>query len=208
MRKQYNIVTIQKYLAGKLSPEESYRLERDALQDPMLQDAIDGFEHSKSLSSSKVNILQQRLNTRIAKQQEKRNLFYYGSQRLAIASIAGVLFILACILFWMINFPIIKTDTTSSIKEITLNFQSKISSFTKSGNISPAIGWENYNHYLNINYAGQPIKKEIILSFNVVHYRPVAIKVLHGKEEETMELVRLVKDGPDWKGSQGVVVFK
>lgn len=208
MSKPYNIITIQQYLAGELSAEESYQLERDALQDPMLQDAIDGFEHSKSFSYSAVNTLQQRLNARVAKQQEKRNHFYFGRQRLAIASIAGVLFILTCVLFWMINFPLKKTDTASTVKELSVNLQFNISSSATSGNISPAIGWADYNHYLSINYTGSAIKEDIMLSFRVVNDRPTAIKVLSGQEKEAEKFVRLIENGPDWKGSEGIVVFK
>lgn len=42
--KQFGFEEIQRYLSGAMSPVERHELERAALQDPFLSDAIDGFE--------------------------------------------------------------------------------------------------------------------------------------------------------------------
>lgn len=206
MSKHYDVLTIQQYLAGELSPEKSYQLERDALQDPMLQDAIDGFEHSKGISHPALSILQQRLETRVAQQQEKRDHFYFGRQRLAVASIAGVLFILACTLFWMINYPL-KKGIPASSKEVSINTLSSIKATLQSGNLAPVIGWKDYNHYLTINNASTSTQEEVSVSFQVVNGRPTSI-VANTNDPMANELVKLIQEGPDWKGSEGVVIFK
>lgn len=98
----YTLLRIQQYLNGQLSPGEMYQLEREALDDPFLQDAIDGFRQTAHVDEHQLSLLQQRLETRIAAQQEDKVAFYFGWQRLSVAATAGLLFILACILLWMI----------------------------------------------------------------------------------------------------------
>lgn len=209
MSKHCDIITIEQYLAGKLNARDMYRLERDALKDPMLQDAIDGFEISNTIPHKQVSLLQQRLHTRIAQQHETRNHFYFGRQRLAIASIGGVLFIVACILFWMINFPLKKTNQQSSANEVSVNLQPTISTTIKNGDLAPEIGWEDYNHYLRINSQGNISGERIEVSFKVLNHRPSSIKIISSKNEKvSQEVLRLIQHGPTWKGTSGVLVIQ
>jgi hypothetical protein len=209
MSKYYDIITIEQYLAGKLNAKDMYRLERDALTDPMLQDAIDGFEASNTIPHQKISLLQQRLHTRIAQQNEKRNHFYFGRQRLAIASIAGVLFIVVCILFWMINFPLKKATQQSATSEVSISLQPVVSTTLKSGNLEPEIGWEDYNHYLRINNQGNISSERIEVSFNVINHRPSSIKIISSENEKaSQEVLRLIESGPKWKGASGVLVIE
>src|SRR5690554_6386286 len=103
MSKYYDINSKQQYLIGNLRKKEMHQLELDALTDPLLQDAMDDFESSK-IDKNELSILQHRLQKRIAQPHVEWNYFYYGRQRLAIASSAGLLFIVVCIPFCMINF--------------------------------------------------------------------------------------------------------
>lgn len=209
MSRYYDIITIEQYLAGKLNAKDMYRLERDALTDPMLQDAIDGFETSNTIPHQKISLLQQRLHTRIAQQSEKRNHFYFGRQRLAIASIAGVLFIVVCILFWMINFPVKKVGQQSATSEVSVNLQPIVSTTLKSGNLEPEIGWEDYNHYLRINNQGNIRGERIEVSFSVINHRPSSIKIISSENEKaSQEVLRLIESGPNWKGASGVLVIE
>src|SRR5690606_18078491 len=103
MSKNYDILYIQQYLEGKLSPQDMHQLESDALEDAMLHDAIEGFRLSKSINHRQLSLLQQRLETRIEAQQVEKNTFFFTGQRLAIASVAGMLLIVFSVLFWMRN---------------------------------------------------------------------------------------------------------
>ena len=209
MNKHYDIITIEQYLAGKLSAKDMYRLERDALADPMLQDAIDGFEASNTIPHQNISILQQRLHTRIAQQHEERNHFYFGRQRLAIASIAGVLFIVVCILFWMINFPEKKASEQSTVSEVSVSLQPTISTTLKSGNLEPEIGWEDYNHYLRINNQGNISDERIEVSFSIINHRPTSIKIISSENEKASEeALRLIENGPKWKGTSGILIIQ
>jgi hypothetical protein len=208
MSKHYDIITIEQYLSGKLPAVEMHRLERDALKDPMLQDAIDGFEASNAIPHKELSLLQQRLYTRIAEQSEKRNHFYFGFQRLAIASIGGVLFIVACILFWMINFPS-KQENPSSSNEVSVTLQPIVSTTIKSGNLEPEISWADYNHYLRINHLEGTSGDRIEVYFSVVNNRPSAIEIISSNNEKaSQEIIRLIQNGPKWKGTSGILVVE
>lgn len=209
MSKHYDIFTIQQYLAGDLNREEMHQLEYDALQDPMLQDAINGFETSKSIDYKTLSLLQQRIQKRITQQHSERNHFYFGRQRLAIASVAGVLFILACLLFWMTNFPSKKSNPQAS-QEVNINLQGQVSVSLQDGDIEPEIGWTDYNHYLKINNQQSTIGERMEVSFEVLNQRPVAIKVTtsSANESSAQEIIKLIEDGPKWKGTKGGVVIQ
>ncbi len=92
---------LQRYLEGSLDPAQMHRLEREALDDPFLADALDGYGHTQKPIGHQLSILQRQLEERIAVSQDTKNKFNFSSQRLSIAACAGLLFITAGILFWM-----------------------------------------------------------------------------------------------------------
>jgi hypothetical protein len=209
MGNYYDINSIQQYLAGNLSKKEMHQIELDALKDPMLQDAIDGFESSKTINIHELSILQQRLQKRITQQHEERNHFYFGRQRLAIASIAGLLFIVAGILFWMINFPIKKSNQEPVLKEVSVHLQPEVETAVLSGNLEPTIGWKDYQHYLQINNQEHLAGEQVELAFDIINNRATSIKVISSSSEKaTIETIRLIKDGPQWNGTSGVLIVK
>ncbi|WP_205510758.1 energy transducer TonB [Longitalea arenae] len=68
---QYTAADIQRYVQGKLSAREMHAMERAALDDPFLADAIEGMQeafatHSESLVTGQLQQLQQQLQTRTA----------------------------------------------------------------------------------------------------------------------------------------------
>ncbi|MBC7914179.1 MAG: hypothetical protein H7Y07_08650 [Pyrinomonadaceae bacterium] len=94
-------ITIQQYLAGKLDEKAMHELERQALDDPFLAEALEGFGQREFSSEKQLSLLQTQLQARIAQQVENKNLFYFSWQRLSIAAAAGLLFVTASILFWI-----------------------------------------------------------------------------------------------------------
>ncbi len=92
--------TIQQYLEGKLDPERMHQLEKQALDDPFLWEALEGFS-SASDPGRDLSILQRQLHERIVHLQENKKVFDLTWQRLSVAAAAAVLFITAGILFWM-----------------------------------------------------------------------------------------------------------
>lgn len=71
----YDAATIEKYLSGKLSPAEMHALEKAALDDPFLADAIEGMTQglqSRSSLSTDVNELRERLKQRIGDRRSRK----------------------------------------------------------------------------------------------------------------------------------------
>lgn len=91
---------IRAYLEGKLDHEEMHRLEKQALTDPFLWEALEGYTHTSN-PGTELSILQRQLHERIVHLQENKKVFDFTWQRLSVAASASVLFITAGILFWM-----------------------------------------------------------------------------------------------------------
>ncbi len=91
---------IRAYLEGKLDHEEMHRLEKQALTDPFLWEALEGYTHTSN-PGTELSILQRQLHERIVHLQENKMVFDFTWQRLSVAASASVLFITAGILFWM-----------------------------------------------------------------------------------------------------------
>ncbi len=71
MKKEQNIkkitaTDIEKYLKGQMSPKDRNVLERTALDDPFLAEAIEGFSHASTKIFGDLSELQQRLQHRVA----------------------------------------------------------------------------------------------------------------------------------------------
>ncbi len=93
-------LTIQQYLEGKLDLKKMHQLEKQALDDPFLWEALEGYAYTSDPGAN-LSILQRQLHERIVHLQENKKVFDLSWQRLSIAAAAAVLFISAGILFWM-----------------------------------------------------------------------------------------------------------
>lgn len=93
-------ILIKAYLEGKLDHDRMYRLEKQALDDPFLWEAMEGYAQNPN-SGTGLSILQRQLHERIVHLQENKKVFDFTWQRLSVAASASVLFITAGILFWM-----------------------------------------------------------------------------------------------------------
>ena len=93
-------MTIQQYLDGSLDKKLMHELEKKALEDPFLADALEGYALNPAADHG-LSILQRQLHERIMHQQENKKVFDLSWQRLSIAAAAAVMFITAGVLFWM-----------------------------------------------------------------------------------------------------------
>lgn len=62
----YTAADIEKYHKGQLSPEEMHQLEKAALDDPFLADALEGFRVSSANVAKEISELEKRLRERIS----------------------------------------------------------------------------------------------------------------------------------------------
>src|SRR5215204_3107586 len=103
--KHYTANDIERYHSGLLSAAEMNALEKAALDDPFLADALEGYAHAKTPAAD-VSLLQERLQQRIGKDEKKKRLFYIGSSWMKVAA----LFILFAGGGWLIYQTLSKTD--------------------------------------------------------------------------------------------------
>lgn len=96
-----NYLVIQQYLNGVLDEKAMHELEKQALDDPFLADALEGYAQTEVPVGKQLSILQTQLQDRIAQQQNTKNVLSFSWQRLSIAAAAGLLFVTASILFWI-----------------------------------------------------------------------------------------------------------
>ncbi|WP_134088943.1 hypothetical protein [Olivibacter sp. XZL3] len=208
-----NIIRIQQYLKGQLSPEEMNKLEREALDDPFLNDALEGYTQ-KGLNPHQLTLLQQRLQDRITEQPQERNRMLFTSQRLGIATAACLLFILACVLLWMVNNM---NQANNGTKEVTVELNTEGASGSKlpiakqvaGSSASPAGGWDRFNNYIAKNVKASIERGEAIVRFEVDEEgRPFSIQAIKGNEAQIDEAKRLLEAGPRWQRSKfGEVAF-
>ncbi len=93
-------LTIKQYFEGKLDPSIAHELEKQALEDPFLWEALEGYAAHQDAAAD-LSLLQRQLHERIVHLQENKKVFDLTWQRLSVAAAAAVLFVSAGILFWM-----------------------------------------------------------------------------------------------------------
>ncbi|SHF62574.1 carboxypeptidase-like regulatory domain-containing protein [Pedobacter caeni] len=96
-----DIGVLEDYLDGKLDAKTMNRVEREALEDPFVAEALAGLSASPKRALQSISLLQKQLQERIAGQQESKKTKVITWQRLSIAATAAVLFISVSIIFWM-----------------------------------------------------------------------------------------------------------
>lgn len=213
MSNNYNIIRIQQYLSGALSREEMYQLEREALDDPLLNDAIEGYRQQQNIDHGRLSLLQQRLTARIEGQRQERNRFYFSWQRLGVAATACVLMVLVLTLLWMRNHP----DQPAAEKEVAVELATPEMMITihaepvtgEGFNAYPLDGWERFNAYLAENKRNFSADQQLMLTFDIDPAgRPEAIQAADEVSASLMaEIQRLLREGPVWQGTKGKIAI-
>lgn len=126
-------ITIQQYLDGTLDPKQMHVLEKQALEDPFLAEALEGYSQNAHHGHD-LSILQRQLHERIMLLQENKKVYDFTWQRLSVAAAAAVLFISAGVLFWM-NFQKPEQKTALNIKQVEANL-TPLDSINKIGDLS------------------------------------------------------------------------
>jgi hypothetical protein len=95
-----DIDVLEDYLDGKLDAKAMHFVERQALEDPFVAEALEGLKKSPKRKQT-LSILQKQLYDRVSEKPIKRKLWGITTQRLSIAATATVAFIAVSILFFM-----------------------------------------------------------------------------------------------------------
>ena len=96
-----DIELLEDYLDGKLDSKAMHRIEKQALEDPFVAQALAGLSESPKRAKQSVSLLQKQLYERIGQQQVTKKESVYTWQRLSIAAAAAVMFISVSIIFFM-----------------------------------------------------------------------------------------------------------
>lgn len=96
-----DIAVLEDYLDGKLDAKTMNRVEREALEDPFVAEALAGLSASPKRALQSMSLLQKQLAERINQHNSTKKQSVITWQRLSIGSAAAVLFITAGIVYWM-----------------------------------------------------------------------------------------------------------
>lgn len=212
---QYNVIRIDRYLRGQMSGEEMHRLEKEALEDPLLEDALDGYRDAQHISREKLSLLQQRLQARIAEQPHERSKLLFAWQRLGIAGVASLFIILACILLWMRgnlqrraahqNQVVVEVDSREGIPNTGGLFTARKLALESA---DPVGGWAALNTYISQNKSIAE-KGRIIVHADVDRSgKPINLRFEQGNKMLEAEVRRLLEEGPKWTGSRAILALE
>ena len=95
-----DIDVLEDYLDGKLDAKAMHFVERQALDDPFVAEALEGLRQSPKRKQT-LSILQKQLYDRVSEKPIRRKMWGVTTQRLSIAATATVAFIAVSILFFM-----------------------------------------------------------------------------------------------------------
>lgn len=96
-----DIEILEDYLDGKLDARAMHKIEKQALEDPFVAQALAGLSESPKRARGSVSLLQKQLYERISQQQVQKKKTVLTWQRLSVGAAAAVMFITVSILFFM-----------------------------------------------------------------------------------------------------------
>ena len=96
-----DIELLEDYLDGKLDSKAMHQLEKQALDDPFVAQALAGLSESPRRASQSVSLLQKQLYERITQHQIVKKESVFTWQRLSVAAAAAVMFISVSLIFFL-----------------------------------------------------------------------------------------------------------
>ncbi|MDM1293713.1 hypothetical protein HX021_05310 [Sphingobacterium sp. N143] len=204
MENNYQLSRIHNYIHGLMSREEMFQLEREALEDPFLQDAIDGYRLQNGVDARQLSLLQQRLSRRVEETIATRHAQYYTWQRLAIGATAGVIFVTLLALLYFKHFDG-KAERTTDVELSEPENSIAIQPLLDGGDATPREGWKALETYLN-THAMMPAQGGVVIIHFAVGQDGLPIHIqAEGKTMQSLveEVIRLLRSGPKWEGTKG-----
>ncbi|MGJ1227100.1 hypothetical protein ACR78H_16275 [Sphingobacterium siyangense] len=204
MENNYQLSRIHNYIQGLMSKEEMFQLEREALEDPFLQDAIDGYRLQNGVDARQLSLLQQRLNRRVEDTVATRHAQYFTWQRLAIGATAGVLFVTLLALLYFKHFSG-KAERTTDVELSEPENRVSVQPLLDGGDATPREGWKIFEQYLNQKSLAPAGGGEIIVNFTIDKNGVPTNIAAEGQPDQLLfnETVHLLQNGPKWQGTKG-----
>lgn len=95
-----DIEKLEAYLDGKLSAKDMYLVEREALDDPFVFEALEGLDNSPRRSEM-LSLLQLQMRRRVEMASVNKRRWNIQTHRMSIAAAAALMFITAGVMYWM-----------------------------------------------------------------------------------------------------------
>ena len=207
MENNYQLSRIHNYIHGLMSQEEMHALEREALEDPFLQDAIDGYKMQQGVDVKSLSLLQQRLERRIAEHAQRKNRFYFSWQRLAIGMVAAVMFIAVCTLLLIRHLPNRQNANVTEVELMDDVLTQTAVHAIPGGDAQPLGGWEAFSAFVSEHYSGVNREKQLQVRFKVGQDGiPYDIQPQVTKNQPIYnEIIDVLQRGPKWRGKEGYI---
>jgi len=197
-----DIETLEDYLDGKLDARAMHRIEKEALEDPFVAEALEGLSRSPKRSLQSLSMLQKQLHDRIALQHTVKKESVVTWQRLSIAATAAVLFVSVSVMFWMREANSRLAASRKEIKKVEVVIAPDSEKDAIPAGIS-LVGAEKYEAYLSKNNKlASSVKtgKYTLLSFTIDGQgKAQSIRVMKSAGmNNDQEAIRLLVNGPEW----------
>lgn len=205
MENNYQLSRIHNYVNGLMSKEDMYSLEREALDDPFLQDAIDGYRLQQGVDVKQLSLLQQRLAERVETKSDHRHKRFYSWQRLAVGSAAAVMFVTVCTLLLIRYLP---QQSKSNFREVVVSekmYDYNVMPFNSESDAVPVGGWESLYKVFHSGYTNnQGYSGTLDIRFDVdLNKKPTNISISGIDFEKDEELIHILRNKVKWEGSKG-----
>ncbi len=189
------INVLEDYLEGKLDATAMHQVERHALEDPFVAEALAGLTAAPKRSLQSISLLQKQLHDRVAQSKTHQKQSVFTWQRLSIAATAAVIFIAVTIIFWM-------KENAAHDHQIRQDAAIAVTANIYATTAQPAGGYPAYQKYLRANNSitGKKVNEMVSLTFLVQEDGTAsAFEILKTPGDVyTKEAIRLVKEGPKW----------
>ncbi|PRD51433.1 hypothetical protein [Sphingobacterium gobiense] len=207
MENNYQLSRIHNYIHGLMSREEMHALEREALEDPFLQDAIDGYKMQQGVDVKSLSLLQQRLERRITEHAHRKNKFYFSWQRLAIGMVAAVMFITVCILLLIRHLPNRQHSNVTEVELMDETLTQTVVHALPAGDARPVEGWNEFSAFVSAHYSGVNTEKRLEVRFKVGQDGlPYDIQPQIARSQRVYEeIIQILQKGPKWEGKEGYI---
>jgi len=205
MGNNYQIARIHNYLNGQMSQQEMHELENEALNDPFLQDALEGYKLQNGVDAKQLSVLQKRLAGKIVHRNDLKNRQFFTWQRLSIGLTAAVLFTAVCSLIFFNHFG--KTNAERSNEVILMEENMRIASQSLgNSDASPVQGWKEFNEELNSELRDFSGSGKLKMEFEIVNGLAKHLIISSSTNDAiTSSIKSFVLQKVQWKGKKGII---
>jgi hypothetical protein len=109
-------MTLKDYIKGDKRGKEANRLERDAINDPFLQEAMDGFDNVTGNHTEIIAQLEKRVTYIYNKRKKQKNWLYFGSMAASILILLGFSYYFMFVMDTNNNTPLVAENKTTAIE--------------------------------------------------------------------------------------------